>query len=112
MAKCDQGYLCEVCQQPVQGIIKSSLYLRFIIGEVEAAELLSTPERHLTCDPLLTQYIVDPGFPPVTCEGFFDKHQLDATFVKDREALVTAGWQRLKKVVAESIPIPEYPLQK
>ena len=43
-------------------------------------------------------------------EGSFDKRQLDADFVAQREELVTRGWQRLKEVVKSGLPIVEYPL--
>ena len=34
MAKCDEGYRCEVCGQDVEAITESDLYLRFVLGEV------------------------------------------------------------------------------
>ena len=33
MAKCEEGYLCEVCGCDVEEISDSDLYLRFVIGE-------------------------------------------------------------------------------
>ena len=110
MARCDEGYLCDVCQKPVEKITQSSLYLRYVIGEVESRQLLSIGERHLVCDPVLAQYIVSDDFIAVSCEGFFDKRQLDADFVADRETLVTQGWHRLKQVLKEKLPIAQYPL--
>ena len=32
MAKCEEGYLCEVCGQDVAEITESDLYLRYVIG--------------------------------------------------------------------------------
>jgi len=43
-------------------------------------------------------------------KGSFDKRQLDPTYVRERERLVTRGWKRLKKVAGLGIPIIEYPL--
>lgn len=110
MARCDEGYLCEVCQQPVDKITHSSLYLRYVIGEVDSRQLLSLPERHLSCDPTLAQYILAEEFTPVDCPGFFSKHDLDREFVAQRERLVTRGWQRLKEVLKQKLPIADYPL--
>lgn len=112
MAKCDQGYLCEVCGNEVPNISQSDLYLRYIIGEISSRQLLSAPERHLRCNPTLTQFIVDPGFTEVKAEGAFSKAELDPADVKTKEALVTRGWQRLQEVRALGIPISDYPLEE
>jgi len=110
MAKCDQGYLCEVCGKEVPNIGLSDLYLRFVIGEISARQLLSAPERHLECNPTLSQFIVAEGFPPVTATGLFAKDQLDPEDVRRREELVTRGWKRLQELKKLRIPIQEYPL--
>ncbi len=110
MAQCDQGYLCEVCGDEVEFVEGSDLYLRFILGEVEARQLLSTPERHLRCNPVVAQFIVDPAFEPVTVEGVFCKSELDPGSVSQRETLVTRAWQRLQEVRQLGVPISEYPL--
>ena len=34
MAKCDEGYRCEVCGGDVEVVTESDLYLRFVLGEV------------------------------------------------------------------------------
>ncbi|WP_437203109.1 hypothetical protein [Planctomicrobium sp. SH664] len=112
MASCDQGYLCEVCDDEVEDITDSDLYLRFVIGEIPARQLLSAPERHQRCNPTLSQFIVDPRFPPVTLDGPFGKSELDAEYVRSREELVTRGWQRLQEVRGLGIPISEYPLEE
>ena len=112
MAKCDQGYLCEVCGGDVADITDSDLYLRYVIGEIDSRQLLSSPERHLRCNPTLAQFIVDPEFEPVEVEGPFDKRQLSSDYVEPREALVTRGWRRLQEVRSLRIPISEYPLTK
>lgn len=110
MAKCDQGYLCEVCGEAVASITDSDLYLRYIIGEIATAELMNSPERHLRCNPTQAQFIVDEGFAPVSVEGAFDKRLLDPGQVAERENLVTRGWRRLQDVRSLGIPISEYPL--
>lgn len=110
MAKCDKGYICEVCNEPVKSITDSHLYLRYVIGEIDSRALLSVPERHIRCDPDLAQFIVDEKFEPVISDGPFDKRQLDREHVQQREELVTAGWHRLREVVKQRIPINEYPL--
>lgn len=112
MAKCDQGYLCEVCGEEVPNISQSDLYLRYIIGEISSRELLSAPERHLHCNPTLAQFIVAPEFTPIEAEGPFAKSELDQSDVQKREELVTRGWQRLQQVRSLRIPISDYPLEE
>jgi hypothetical protein len=112
MAKCDEGYLCEVCGDDVEEITDSDLYLRFVIGLVDPETLHTTQERHIRCNPSLAQFIVDPMFTPVTLDGDFDKRLLDQAFVSEREKLVTRGWRRLKKVASSDLTIQEYPLPK
>jgi hypothetical protein len=110
MAKCDEGYLCDVCGADVAELTDSDLYLRYIIGALDPEVLHTTAERHIRCDPILAQYIVADDFEPVIAEGPFDKRQLDADYVREREQLVTHGWKRLKEVGASGVPIIEYPL--
>lgn len=110
MAKCDEGYLCEVCGGDVGAVTDSDLYLRYVIGMVDPEVLHTAPERHLRCNPALAQYIVDERFRPVTCDGPFDKRTLDPAFVAEREAEVTRGWRRLKELAKLGGPITEYPL--
>src|SRR5262249_28828570 len=110
MALCEQGYLCEVCGGDVEAITDSDLYLRFVLGEVAPEKLHLLRERHIRCNPSLAQFIVDPAFPPVVCEGPFAKDQLDAAFVAEEETRVTRGWRRLQELPALGLPILEYPL--
>jgi hypothetical protein len=110
MAKCDEGYLCEVCGEDVAKITDSDLYLRYVIGMLDPEVLHTSPERHIRCNPSLAQFIVDEKFKPVVVEGPFDKRQLDADFVRRREELVTRGYHRLREVVKLGLPIIEYPL--
>ncbi len=108
--KCETGYLCDICGGDVEAITDSDLYLRFVIGMVDPETLHTTRERHIHCNPALAQFIVDDDFPPLTAEGPFDKRQLDPAFVRERESLVTRGWQRLREIVGRDLPIIEYPL--
>jgi hypothetical protein len=110
MAKCDEGYLCEVCGNDVAAITDSDLYLRYIIGMLDPEVLHTTSERHIRCNPALAQYIVADDFEPVVVSGLFDKRSLDADFVRAREILVSRGWERLRETVGKEIPILEYPL--
>src|SRR3954467_7864004 len=110
MVRCEQGYLCDVCGQDVEAIIDSDLYLRYILGEVPPLTLTQARERHIRCNPELAQYIVDPAFEPVRCEGAFAKESLDPAYVAEEEARVTRGWRRLRELPALGVPIIEYPL--
>lgn len=110
MAKCDEGYRCDVCGEDVEEITESDLYLRFVIGMADPEVLHTSSERHIRCNPALAQFIVDDAFEPVVAEGALDKRLLDADFVRGRERLVTRGWRRLREVAHLDIPIIEYPL--
>jgi hypothetical protein len=110
MARCEQGYLCEVCGQDVGEITESDLYLRYVLGEVPPEELHLRRERHLRCNPELAQYIVAEAFAPVRCEGFFAKELLDPDYVRQQEERVTRGWHRLQELPALGLPIIDYPL--
>ena len=110
MAKCDEGYLCEVCGLDVAELTESDLYLRYIVGMLDPEVLHTTPERHIRCNPSLAQYIVDSEFELVEVEGPFDKRQLDPVFVSQQERLVTRGWRRLKEVAGKDLKIIDYPL--
>ena len=111
MARCEQGYLCEVCNQEVEEITVSDLYLAYVLGEVPPQELPRRRERHIRCNPDRAQYIVDPAFgPPVRCEGFFDKATLDAAFVADEERRITRAWRRLQEIPHLGLTLEEYPL--
>ena len=90
MAKCDEGYLCDVCGQDVAELTDSDLYLRYIVGLLDPEVLHTTAERHIRCNPTLAQYIVADDFAPVAIEGPFDKRQLDgAVRARTRAALHT-----------------------
>jgi len=110
MAKCEQGYLCDVCGSDVEAMTDSDLYLRFILGEVRAEELHVNRERHIRCNPVLAQFIVDPAFQPVVCEGPFAKELLDSGSVAEQEERVTRAWRRLQQLPGSGLPILEYPL--
>ncbi|HEV3339106.1 MAG TPA: hypothetical protein VG125_02080 [Pirellulales bacterium] len=111
MAKCEEGYLCDVCGGDVESIADSELYLRYVIGLIDPETLHTTRERHIRCNPTLAQFIVDDEFEPAVTEGPFDKRQLDAAYVAEQESLVTRGWRRLRELERRPEPtILEYPL--
>jgi hypothetical protein len=110
MAKCEEGYLCEVCGEDVAEITQSDLYLRFVIGLLDPEVLHTTRERHIRCNPTLAQFIVDDDFEPLTVDGAFDKRALDPAYVRQQESLVTRGYRRLKEIAALDLPILDYPL--
>lgn len=110
MAACDTGYICDVCGKDVDAIIDSDLYLRFVMGEVNPLKLTKQRERHIRCNPGVAQYIVDPAFEPVVCDGMFAKANLDGEFVRQQEELVTRAWRRLQEIPTLGLTIPEYPL--
>lgn len=112
MARCEQGYLCDVCGEEVHDITESDLYLGYVLGLVRVEELQARPERHVRCNPVQAQFIVDPAFPPITVEGVFDKHLLDADYVREQEDRVTRAWQRLQTVRDQGLSIAEYPLPR
>jgi hypothetical protein len=108
--RCDEGYRCEVCGHDVEAIIESDLYLRYVLGEVPLERLHLLPERHIRCNASLAQYIVDPAFEPVTCEGPFAKAHLDAAYVAEEENRVTLAWRRLQQIPTLGVALVDYPL--
>lgn len=110
MARCEQGYLCDVCGRDVESLADSDLYLRYVLREVPLDRLHVTSERHVRCNPATAQFIVDPSFPPVPCPEPFAKELLDPDFVRAQEVRVTRAWQRLQQLPSLGIPITDYPL--
>ena len=111
MAKCEEGYLCDVCGGDVESLAESDLYLRYVIGLIDPETLHTTRERHIRCNPALAQFIVDGEFDPVVVDGPFDKRQLDADYVRQQVNLVTRGWRRLVELDRKREPtILDYPL--
>ena len=112
MAKCDQGYLCEICGEEVQNIRESDLYLRFVTGQLDSQELLASPERHLSCNPVVAQFITDKTFEQVVVDGPFAKANMDAAWVAEQEELMTRGWLRLQELaeIADQTALNDYPL--
>ena len=116
MAKCDEGYLCSVCGEEVEGIQQSDLYLRFVIGEMDPEQLHVSPERHISCNPVLAQFIDDDRF-RLSEESLskipdgFGRGALDAQYSAQRCELVTRGWRRLAELAkGADLAIHEYPL--
>lgn len=112
MARCEEGYRCEVCGEDVEHLSESDLYLRYVIGELDPEVLHTTPERHLRCNPTLAQFIEHEAFAPVTVEGPFDCRELDGEYVARRKALVTRGFTRLLELeaIGGDRDVTEYPL--
>ncbi len=89
----------------------SDLYLRYVLGEVRPEQLHLLRERHIRCNPVVAQFIVDPLFQPVRCQGPFAKESLDAAYVAEEEARITRGWRRLQEVRTLGLAtIQDYPL--
>ncbi len=114
MAKCDEGYLCDVCGQDVTSIVDSDLYLRYVIGELDPEVLHTTPERHLRCNPVLAQFIEHENFEPVRAAGAFTRDVLDPAFVAARVDLVSRGYARLLEIAATEgdRDVTAYPLDE
>lgn len=112
MARCEQGYLCDVCGEEVESIRESDLYLRYVIGEVSGRLLLSAPERHIRCNPVQAQFIEHPDFEPVVVAGDFSKEAFPTEDRLRRIELLTRGWLRLQEIAGlpAPVPLPEYPL--
>ncbi|EMI43267.1 hypothetical protein [Rhodopirellula sp. SWK7] len=113
MAKCDQGYLCEVCGDEVTSIVESDLYLRYVLGQLDAEKLHVSPERHLRCNPVLAQYIEDERFEMILIDSEFDKRQLDGQYVAEQTARVSRAYRRLREIAESETPISmlEYPIK-
>ena len=113
MAKCDEGYQCEVCGQEVELLTDSALYLQFVIGWIDPETLHTRRESHLRCQPTLAQFIDDPRFdPPITVDNEFDRRHLDSNFACERSKLVTRGYSRLWELQTErhNLTVIEYPI--
>lgn len=112
MAKCERGYLCDVCGGEVEALTDSDLYLRYVMGDVPAAQLHVSPERHIRCNPATAQFIRHPDFAPVSCQGPFAMQSLDPAWVEGQEEWVTRAWSRLQELPHLGIPFTEYPLSQ
>lgn len=110
MARCDEGYICDVCGADVAEMTDSDLYLRYILGEVGVDDLHVSRERHIRCNPGTAQFIVAETFAPVECSGPFAKEALDPGYVAEMEERVTRAWRRLQDLPALKLPIADYPL--
>ena len=110
MTRCEQGYRCDVCGQDVEEMVDSDLYLRYVLGEVPPELLLDMQERHIRCNPTTAQFIVDPAFELVRCDGAFAKQHLDPGWVAEQEVRVTRAWRRLQELPKLGLTIEEYPL--
>ena len=113
MAKCDEGYLCAVCGEEVEGLVDSALYFQYVIGWIDPETLHTRRECHLRCQPTLAQFIDDERFEPkVEVAGEFDRRQLDAQFAAERAELITRGYRRLWELQEgrRGVTVVDYPL--
>ncbi len=112
MAKCDEGYRCDVCGKDVARLIESDLYLRYVIGELDPEVLHTSPERHIRCNPVLAQFIDHEEFEPVAVEGDLSREALDPDFVCRRVTLLTRGFERLLEIDSSEADrdVTAYPL--
>ncbi len=112
MAKCDEGYRCDVCGDDVVAIVDSDLYLRFVIGELDPEVLHTSPERHIRCNPVLAQFIQHDEFGEVVIDGEFSRCGLDAEFARHRTDLVSRGYARLLEIAESEADrdVTAYPL--
>ncbi|MCA9192087.1 MAG: hypothetical protein KDB03_10000 [Planctomycetales bacterium] len=114
MAKCDEGYICQICGEDVSRISDSVLYLQYVVGWISVEVLHSHPESHIRCQPSLAQFIETSEFsPPVVIDGAFDRRQLDPQFAAARTLLLTQGFLRLLEIERHrpQLTVPEYPLE-
>jgi hypothetical protein len=114
MAKCDEGYRCEVCGEDVTSIVDSDLYLRYVIGELDPEVLHTSAERHIRCNRVLAQFICHDEFEEVVVEGEWSLAGLDPGYVDRRTELVSRGYARLLEIAATdgdrdvtAYPLPE-----
>jgi len=114
MAKCDQGYLCVVCGEEVKRLDQSELYLKFVLGMVDADRLNQLPERHLSCNPAIGQFILDKKFEGVLAEGLASTRELDPEFCRQQEEWFTKGYRRLEFLQKNrrGLTIDQYPIPK
>ncbi len=112
MAKCEQGYLCSVCGKEVEEICDSELYLRYTIGWLDPERLHIAPERHLHCNPALSQFIQHERFANLQVPPNLEKKGLDPTFVAKRTDLLTRGYVRLLEIqqAEHTVSLTDYPL--
>ncbi len=112
MAKCDEGYLCEICGEAVESLTDSALYLQYVVGWIDPETLHTRPDSHLLCLPSLAQFVEHESFPVVRVEGDFDRRKLDEDFVAERVALLSRGYRRLSQIQSKrkGLAVMDYPL--
>lgn len=106
MAKCEEGYLCEVCGRDVERLRDSGLYLQFILGWIDPETLHTRHEIHIDCLPALAQFIDNADYQKqLEVPTEFSRQQLDPEFVRQRTAEVSKAYRRLIELDA----MPERP---
>jgi hypothetical protein len=112
MAECDSGYRCRICGVPVDEIIESELYLRYVLCDVQIDQLADTPEAHVWCNGNLAQFIVDPAFDhPIKVDPEHDKSAMDDATRRLVESVVTRAWKRLQWLPESGLDVTRYPLE-
>ena len=83
---------------------------------MDPEQLHVSPERHIECNPVLAQFILDDEFSSSweadqVPEGF-KIDELDKQYAAERSELVTRGWRRLIELSksTEELAIQEFPL--
>jgi hypothetical protein len=112
MSRCDEGYPCSRCGEPVKNLLESSLYVRYVLGEYEIHELFAAPDCHLQCDYELAAFIKHEKFTPPEIPAEIELPELSAAQRTRREEQVTAAWVRLREAIHLGLPITEYPLPR
>ena len=66
MAKCEEGYLCDVCGGDVEEITDSDLYLRYVVGlaDPEVVAHLAPKAATSAATRCWRSFIVDDDFSP------------------------------------------------
>jgi hypothetical protein len=116
MARCDQGYLCRVCGLEVEELTDSELYLRYVIHEIDSQTLIHLRDCHLTCNPVLAQFIDDPRLSfDLSVPESLDQRSLDQAFVMERRLRLSEGYRRLWEIRDHRRRFPhiqDYPLPR
>jgi hypothetical protein len=108
VARCDEGYLCNVCGLPADTLPESLLYLRYILGEVTVEVLGQAQETHIRCCPAIAQYIVHPAFEPVVCTDVFARQHFPLDFQTSEETRITAAWATLYEAGEKGFSLLSY----
>ena len=110
MAKCEEGYLCDVCGGDVEELTDSDLYLHYVIGQLDPETLHTTRERHIRCNPVHRAVHRRRRFSAGHRRGRIRQATARCAVTCASETLVTRGYRRLKELTGLDLPIIDYPL--